>query len=150
MEKPLNEYKNRLRNIIVILYWILISIGFFSLMISFFKEINYNSLGNFIVIVIFSWIAMFFLWPIKRLKVTVYIDAIVFYEKGWHPQIEKEYGVAFENIYEFKVKNITDGLNWIVLKRCNGKTIRKLFSFSENELSGFLNILHEKVNTTIS
>lgn len=150
MEKPLLEYKNRFRNLIVIVYWIIISVSFFSIMMNFFKERDYGSSGNFIVIVFFSLIIMFFIWPIKRLKVSIYIDAIVFKEKGWHPLIVKEYGVIFENINEFKVKNITDGLNWVVLKRKNGKTIRKLFSFSENELTGFLITLQEKVNTTIS
>jgi hypothetical protein len=148
MEKPLFEYKNRLRNIIVLLYWILISIGFFYLMISFFNEINYNSLGNFIVIVIFSLITMFFLRPIKILKVTVYVDAIVYYEKGFHPLIKNDFGVAFENIYEYQVKSISFGLTWIVLKRRNGKPIRRLFSFSKNELSGFSNILKGKVEET--
>lgn len=78
------------------------------------------------------------------------MDAIVFKENGFHPLIENYFGVAFENIDKYQIKSLGLGLFWIVLKRKNGKTIRKLFSFSENELSGFINTLNEKVNTTIS
>lgn len=91
---------------------------------------------------------MFFLWSIKRFRTYIYIDAIVFKEKGWHPLIKNEFGIAFENIYDYKIKRMAYSLNWIVLKRRNGKTIQRLFSISENELSELSQILNEKVKKT--
>ena len=144
MEKPLFEYKNRLRNSLIIGYWIVISIGFFSIMVNFLEETNYNSFGNFIVIVVDSLITMLFIWPFKRIKMSVYIDAIVLKENGWHPQIEKEFGIIFENIYDYKIKEIVLTFYWIEFRRRNGKTIRRLFSLSKNELKEFSKILNDK------
>lgn len=78
------------------------------------------------------------------------MDAIVFKERGFHPLIKNDFGVAFENIDEYQIKSLGLGLFWIVLKRSNGKTIRKLFSFSENELTEFLKIMHKKTNAKTS
>ena len=141
MEKLLFEYKNRLRNILAICYWISIAL------IAILVMINSNLIRNSISIIIFGVAVSVILWPIKRFKTSIYVDAIFFEEKGFHPLIKNDFGVAFENIYEYRVKSIGLGLNWIVFKRRNGKTIRKLFSFSENELTGFLKVLREKVNT---
>lgn len=144
MEKPLFEYKNRLRNILAICYWISIAL------IAILVMVNSNLIRNSISIIIFGIVVSVILWQIKRFKTSIYLDTIVFKEKGFHPLIKNDFGVAFDNIYEYRIKGLGLGLSWIILKRRNGKTIRKLFSFSENELSGFLKILHEKVNTTIS
>ena len=132
MEKPLFEYKNRLRNILVIIYWVLIVICFFFIMT------NSNLIINSISLIIFSVIVLLFLWPIKLLKTYIYVDAIVFKESGFHPLIKKEFGIAFENIYDFRLKRVGLNLCWVVFKRKNGKSIRKLLSLSSSELSSFI------------
>jgi hypothetical protein len=144
MEEPIFKYKNRLRNGLIITYWISIALCAVLVMIYF------NPIKNFISLLIFSVIVMLLIWPIKRLRINLYIDAIVFKENGFHPLIENSFGVAFENIYEYQVKRIAYTFYWIELKRRNGKTIRKVFSFSENELSEFLKILKDKVNSSDS
>lgn len=141
MEKPLFEYKNRLRNSLTIAYWISIALCVI------FVMINYNPIRNFISLLIFSVIVMLLIWPIKRLKIYLYIDAIVFKEKGWHPLIENEFGVVFENIYDYKIKNIGFTLIWIELKRRNGKTLRRLLSLTENELLELSETLNKKVRS---
>lgn len=144
MEKPLFEYKNRLRNILAICYWISIAL------ISILVMVKSNLIRNSISIILFGIVVSAILWPIKRFKTSIYVDAIVFKEKGFHPLIRNDYGVAFDNIYEYQIKSLGLGLFWVILKRRNGKTIRKLFSFSVNELSGFLKVLNDKVNKTDS
>uniref|UniRef100_UPI003216F439 hypothetical protein n=1 Tax=uncultured Draconibacterium sp. TaxID=1573823 RepID=UPI003216F439 len=140
MEKPLFEYKNRLRNILAIIYWILVSLS------SILVLLNSNLIKNTISIIIFGIVVTVILYPIKRIKTSVHVDAIVFNEKGLHPLNRNEFGVAFENIYEYKLKSIAFGLNWIVLKRRNGKTIRKLSSLTGKELRELSEILTERIN----
>jgi len=145
MEKPLSEYKNKFGNILTIGYWIAISILWFFILLQFFERTDYNSFWNFVSLLFFSLILIFLIWSIKRFKIFIHEDAIVFKEKGWHPLIENEYGVAFENINYYKINNVAFSLNWIVLKRINGKAIRKLISLSANEFSELSKILNEKI-----
>ena len=141
MEKAQFEYKNRLRNLMTVGYWIVMFFG------SLFIMINLDFIRNFLTLLIWSIISMTLVWPIKRFKTFIYVDAIVFKEKGFHPLIKNDFGVAFENINEYRINNLGFGLFWIVLKRRNGKTIRKLFSFSGNEISEFIEVLSNKVDS---
>ncbi len=113
-------------------------------MSAFFIATSYNLITNFVSILLFSLTVMVFIWPIKRFSIDIYVDAMVFRENGWHPLIKNEFGVAFENIYEYKIKRIGLTLNWIVLKRTNGKTLRRLLSLSNREFTEFDNILKSK------
>ena len=88
---------------------------------------------------------MALIWPIKCLKLYVYIDVIDFKEIGWHPNIKNEFGVAFENISEYKIDKSFLSFNWLELKRKNGKTIRRLLSLSNREFIELSNILKERV-----
>lgn len=132
-------FKNRLRNILIISYWIIISMSIF------FISTHYNLIINFVSLIIISLIIMALIWPIKCLKIYVYVDVIDFKEIGWHPNIKNEFGVAFENIYEYKIDKSFLSFNWLVLKRKNGKTIRRLLSLSNREFKELSNILKERV-----
>jgi len=96
-------------------------------------------------LLIFSVIVSLLLWPIKLLKTYIYVDAIVFKESGFDPLIKNEFGIAFENIYDFRIKRVGLNLCLVVFKRKKGKTIRKLLSLSPSELSDFIETLEEKV-----
>lgn len=122
MEEPLFQYKNRLLNTLIIIYWIILYLS------ALYVAKHLNLITNLISLVLFSLIVMVFIWPVKRLKLDIYIDAIVFKEKGWHPQLENEFGVAFGNIYDYKIKKVALTLKWMIIKRKNGKTIRRLIS----------------------
>jgi hypothetical protein len=139
MEKPIFEYKNILRNILTIGLWLIIAIGLY------FIIFVYKGLNSIIIVLISIFISSFFFWPIKLFKTFVYNDAIVFKDFLRHPILNNEYGILFENIFDYKIKRIAFSLYWIVFKRRNGKTIRRLFSLSKTEYLGFTQILTEKV-----
>ncbi len=138
MEEPLFKYKNIFRNILTIGLWIVIAIGIYFIII-FYRELN------IIVVLISILIGSFFFWPTILFKTFVYRDAIVFKEFLRHPILKNEYGILFENIYDYKTIRIAFSLYWVVLKRRNGNTIRRLLSLSKTEFLGFSEILNKKV-----
>ncbi|GAP44009.1 hypothetical protein TBC1_112168 [Lentimicrobium saccharophilum] len=145
MEEPLFEFKNCFRNILTIGLWLVIFLSSFQIL-EYFKEIDMSSLWfYFFLVLISTLLALFPFWPIKLFKTIVYHDVIVFKEMLRHPILKNEFGIAFENINDYKIKTMIFNLNWIVIKRKNGRTIRRLFSFSARELKEFSNILNEKV-----
>lgn len=138
MEKPLFEFKNRLLNSLTVTFWVVVVIC------SFFIMTNYN-LTSLTSLLIFSVIVSLFLRPIKLLKTYIYEDAIVFKESGFDPLIKNKFGIAFENIYDFRIKRVGLNLCWVVFKRKKGKTIRMLLSLTSSELSDLIKTLKEKV-----
>ena len=143
MEKPLFEFKNRLRNVVIIIYWIIIAIS------SLYFMTHSNLIHNTISLLVFGLIIYSLIDPLRLLKTYIYFDAIVFKERGFHPLIRNEYGIIFENIQNYKIKKVVFNLNWIIIQRRNGKTIRKLISLSEIELFEFSKMLKEKVKIDI-
>lgn len=139
MERPLFVFKNRLLNSLTVTFWVVVVIC------SFFIITNYNLTSSLTSLLIFSVIVSLLLWPIKLLKTYIYVDAIVFKESGFDPLIKNEFGIAFENIYDFRIKRVGLNLCLVVFKRKKGKTIRKLLSLSPSELSDFIETLEEKV-----
>jgi hypothetical protein len=153
MEKPLFEYRNHLRNGLVIVVWILIFWGgveAIGLTFSLLEHIpNWNPKLDWIVFIVVPTVTITIPgWHIRLLRCKVFYDVIVFKEQGPHPMIENEFGIAFCNIINYKVKAISFGLYWIVIKRSNGKPIWKLISLSERELTELLKTLSYNVNIT--
>jgi len=116
----------------------MIAIGLYS--IFFYYESN-----GFILVLLSIVVGSLFFWPIKPFKTIIYSDIIVFKEFLRHPNLKNESGIAFENIYDYKISSMVFNLKWIVIKRRNGKTIRKMLSFSASEFKEFSNLLKEKV-----
>ncbi len=85
-----------------------------------------------------------FLWPFKILRVQIYFDTIVFKELGFHPLLVSKFGVAFENICDYELKRLISGFSVIVLKRNNGKRVRRFMSLTENEYTEFSKLIEGK------
>jgi len=149
MEKPLFEYRNHLRNVLIATIWTLLFFATLkAISLTYFLLDLYTSWNpelSWIVILTASILALAIGWHIRFLRLKIYIDAIVFKEHGPHPTLGSRFGIAFENIYEYKITNIAFTFNWLVLKRRNGKTIRKLISIPRKEFIGFSDILDEKI-----
>lgn len=153
MEKPLFEYKNYLRNILIATIWTLLFfvtievIGFTSLLLETYP--NWNPELNWIVLLITSMLAFAIGWNIRFLRLNIYVDVIDFKEHGPHPNLGNHFGIAFENIYDYKITRLTFTFKWLVIRRKNGKTIRRLLSLSQSEYIGFSEILNEKIKKNI-
>lgn len=149
MEKPLFEYKNHLRNMLVAAIWTsLIFTGVKAIGLTFiFLDLytNWNPELAWIVFITVPLLPLAIGWKIRFLRLKVYVDAIEFKEFVLHPTLGKRFGVAFKNIYEYKIIRIAFTFNWLVFKRRNGKTIRRLINLSKRELKEFSYILDEKI-----
>lgn len=150
MEKPLFEYRNRLRNGLIIVVWaLLLFIGVGAIGLSFhLLELHpkWNPELDWIVFIAVPTITIAIPgWHIRLLRLKIFVDSIVFKEQGPHPTIEKEFGIVFDNIYDYNIDRIFLSLYRVKFKRRNEKTLRKFISFSDNELSEFSKILSEKV-----
>ncbi|MDE5416551.1 hypothetical protein L3049_00925 [Labilibaculum sp. DW002] len=154
MEKPLFQYRNYLRNTFVITIWGLLFLVTLRMMLLAFSILeflpNWNSKFDWVVFVTVPTLTLAIGWYFKILNLKIHIDAIVLREFGPHPNLVNEFGIVFENIYEYKIKSIALTFKWLVLKRTNGKTIRKLISLSKREFIEFSGVLNEKIkNNTI-
>ncbi|PXY02933.1 hypothetical protein DF185_02230 [Marinifilum breve] len=139
MEKPLIKYHNRLRNSLTVIYWGII--WFYGLWI--LTESNF--IDNQIYFLIASSLLLVFLWPVNYLRTYIYNDAIVFKELGFRPRLVRGIGIAFENLHHFRYFRIVFNLYYFVFYRTNGKTIRKVMSFSDDKLIEISKILNEKI-----
>lgn len=141
MEKPLFKYYNRLRNSMIIIYWVFIWLCAFGVMIKFTP--------NFLYLLIISLISLIILWPSNLLLTYIYHDAIVFKEIGFRPGMFNEFGIAFENIYNIESRKIMFNLYWIELTKSNGKSVRRLMSLSKKKSLEFLRIMSDKTKNDL-
>lgn len=143
MGEPILKYKCRLRNFLIITYWVFIFSCSVCALTYFSSSINY------IVLLTISIIGIALIWPFRLLTSYIYEDMLVFKEIGLKHHMINVFGVAFENIADVTVRKKISTLNQIVIKMKNGEIVRRIISLSQNELSDLLKILNEKVKNAI-
>lgn len=138
MEKPDLRIKNILINSLIVFYWLVVFFG------SLYLGGKLGWINSTISIIILMLLFCLLAWPIKTYWINIYIDVLVFKEQGFHPHIKSDLGVAFDNIYEYKIEKIIFNQYWLILKRENGKTIRRISSMSKNDLKFLSNKIAKK------
>ncbi len=139
MEKPDLRIKNIIVNSLVVFYWTFIYFG------SLYWGVKSGLINSFLSIVIQALVFLLLAWPIKMYWIDIYIDALVFKEQGCHPLLKSDFCVALDNIYDYKIARITLNLYWVILRRENGKTIRRIISMSEDNFNYLSNKIAEKI-----
>jgi hypothetical protein len=139
MEKPDLRIKNIMINGLVVLYWAFV---FFASFIWGFKLVSIAPPYSFIIQTL---VFVLFAWPIKMYWINIYMDALVFKKQGFHPKLKSDFGVLLDNISDYKIEKIIFNFYWLVFKRENGKTIRRISSMSEKQCNFLSNKLAEKV-----
>jgi hypothetical protein len=140
MEKSELRINNILINSLIVFYWLFVFFGSLYWIFS-------SGLFNTYISLIASTLLFFLLgWPIRMYWINIYHDVLVFKEQGFHPTIKSDFGVAFCNIYEYRIKKIVLNQYWVVLKRENGKTIRRIFPMSKSDLNFLSNKIADEIN----
>lgn len=140
-EQPLFIFNNKLRNTLVVIFWIFIFISSILLSIKTIEQTNYGTLGYTLIQLLYTSLGLAIIWNVRIIKVQIYIDAIVFREQGFHPLLKKSTGIVYDNIIKFKIKKLSKNQYLISFKRTNAKRFNRILSLNQtqiSELSDFL------------